>query len=47
MTDGNQADQLSQEIRALVRGANFGHLATLMRDGAPHDINEKEERDHE
>ena len=36
MTDGHQADQLSEEIRALVRGANFGHLATLMRDGAPH-----------
>lgn len=36
MTDGHQADQLSEEIKALVRGANFGHLATLMRDGAPH-----------
>ena len=36
MTDRNQADQLSEEIRALVRGANFGNLATLMRDGAPH-----------
>jgi hypothetical protein len=36
MTDGHQAGQLSEEIKALVRGANFGHLATLMRDGAPH-----------
>jgi PPOX class probable F420-dependent enzyme len=36
MTDGHQADQLSEEIRALVRGANFGNLATLMHDGAPH-----------
>ena len=36
MTDRNQAAQLSDEIRALVRGANFGNLATLMRDGSPH-----------
>jgi PPOX class probable F420-dependent enzyme len=36
MTDGYQANQLSEEISALVRGANFGHLATVMRDGAPH-----------
>ena len=36
MAEGHQADQLSEEIKALVRGANFGHLATLMRDGAPH-----------
>jgi hypothetical protein len=36
MTAGHQAGQLSEEIKALVRGANFGHLATLMRDGAPH-----------
>jgi PPOX class probable F420-dependent enzyme len=28
-------NQLSTEIRALIRGANFAHLATLMRDGAP------------
>ena len=27
---------LSEEIKKLARGANFGHLATLMRDGAPH-----------
>ena len=36
MAEGQQAEQLSEEIKALVRGANFGHLATLMRDGAPH-----------
>jgi PPOX class probable F420-dependent enzyme len=36
MAEGHQADQLSEEIKALVRGANFGHLATLMLDGAPH-----------
>jgi PPOX class probable F420-dependent enzyme len=29
------ANQLSEEIKALIRGANFAHLATLMRDGAP------------
>jgi PPOX class probable F420-dependent enzyme len=27
---------LSDEIKKLVRGANFGHLATLLRDGTPH-----------
>ena len=27
--------QLSDEIKALVRGANFAHLATLMSDGSP------------
>jgi hypothetical protein len=26
---------LSDEIKALVRGANFAHLATLMADGFP------------
>ena len=31
-----EGHQLSEEIKALVRAANFGHLATLMRDGAPH-----------
>jgi len=36
MVEGHQAEQLSEEIKSLVRGANFGHLATLMRDGAPH-----------
>lgn len=30
------AEKLSDEIKQLVRGANFGHLATLTRDGAPH-----------
>jgi len=34
LTDTAQC--LSEEIKALVSGANFGHLATLMRDGAPH-----------
>jgi hypothetical protein len=32
MAKAKQADQLSEDIKALVRGANFGHLATLMRD---------------
>jgi PPOX class probable F420-dependent enzyme len=36
MAEEYRAEQLSDEIKALVRGANFGHLATLMRDGAPH-----------
>jgi PPOX class probable F420-dependent enzyme len=36
MAEGYRAEQLSEEIKALVRGTNFGHLATLMRDGAPH-----------
>ena len=27
--------RLSEEIKALIRGANFAHLATLMRDGTP------------
>jgi len=31
----NNVNQLSEEIKALIRGANFAHLATLMRDGAP------------
>jgi PPOX class probable F420-dependent enzyme len=31
-----RANQLSEEIKALIRGANFAHLATLMRDGWPH-----------
>ena len=38
MAEGRQGDhvhQLSEEIKALVRGANFAHLATLMRDGSP------------
>ena len=36
MAEEYRAEQLSEEIKALVRGANFGHVATLMRDGAPH-----------
>jgi PPOX class probable F420-dependent enzyme len=32
---GDHINRLSDEIKALVRGANFAHLATLMRDGAP------------
>jgi hypothetical protein len=36
MVDGHRQVHLSEEIKALVSGANFGHLATLMRDGAPH-----------
>jgi PPOX class probable F420-dependent enzyme len=38
MAERHQVDhvnQLSKEIKALVRGANFAHLSTLMRDGAP------------
>ena len=27
--------KLSDDLKALVRGANFGHLATLMSDGSP------------
>jgi PPOX class probable F420-dependent enzyme len=36
MAEEHRAEQLSEEIKALVRGANFGHLATLIRDGSPH-----------
>jgi PPOX class probable F420-dependent enzyme len=36
MVARRQSDELSEEIKTLVRGANFGHLATLMRDGSPH-----------
>src|SRR5215510_1377504 len=32
---GDHVNRLSGEIKALIRGANFAHLATLMRDGAP------------
>ena len=32
---GDHVNRLSDDIKALVRGANFAHLATLMRDGAP------------
>ena len=34
MAEEPQTEQLSEEIKTLIRGANFGHLATLMRDGA-------------
>jgi len=27
--------KLTDDVKALVRGANFGHLATLMPDGSP------------
>jgi PPOX class probable F420-dependent enzyme len=30
------AIQLSEEIKTLLRGPNFAHLATVMADGAPH-----------
>ena len=36
MAEGDEAEPLSEEIKSLVRGANFGHLATLMRDGESH-----------
>ena len=29
------AIKLTDDVKALVRGANFGHLATLMPDGSP------------
>jgi len=29
---------LQEEIKALFRGANFAHLATLMRDGSPQSV---------
>src|SRR5215510_11775511 len=32
---GDHVNRLSGEIKTLVRGANFAHLATLMPDGAP------------
>ena len=32
---GDHVNLLSEEIKALVRGANVAHLATLMRDGSP------------
>ena len=28
--------KLSDDLKTLVRGANFAHLATLMADGSPH-----------
>src|SRR5215813_14605867 len=38
MAEAHQADhvsRLAEDIKALVRGANVAHLATLMRDGSP------------
>ena len=32
------AAELSDEVRALFEGANFGHVATLMPTGAPHSV---------
>src|SRR3954470_1132851 len=32
------AAELTDEVRALFRGANFGHVATLMPSGAPHSV---------
>jgi PPOX class probable F420-dependent enzyme len=29
---------LPPEVRTLLEGANFGHLATLMPDGSPHSV---------
>jgi hypothetical protein len=34
MAEEPQTEQLSEKIKTLIRGANFGDLATLMRDGA-------------
>jgi PPOX class probable F420-dependent enzyme len=31
-------DELSAEVRELFDGPNYGHLATLMRDGSPHSV---------
>ncbi len=32
------ANVLSEEIKSLVDGPNFAHLATLMPDGSPHSV---------
>ena len=32
------AAELTDEVRALFEGANFGHVATLMPTGAPHSV---------
>jgi PPOX class probable F420-dependent enzyme len=34
----SMAAELSDDVRALFRGANFGHVATLMPSGAPHSV---------
>jgi len=31
MAEEPQTEQLSEEVKTLIRGANFGHLATLPR----------------
>ena len=30
--------ELTEEVRSLFAGANFGHVATLMPDGSPHSV---------
>jgi PPOX class probable F420-dependent enzyme len=30
--------QLTPEVRSLIDGANYGHLATLIPDGSPHSV---------
>jgi PPOX class probable F420-dependent enzyme len=32
------AAELTDDVRALFQGANFGHVATLMPSGAPHSV---------
>src|SRR4051794_34648471 len=32
------AGELTDDVRALFEGANFGHVATLMPSGAPHSV---------
>jgi PPOX class probable F420-dependent enzyme len=32
------AAEISDDVRSLFEGANFGHLATLMPDGSPHSV---------
>src|SRR3954470_7226205 len=36
--NGAVAAELTDEIRSLFEGANFGHVATLMPSGAPHSV---------
>ena len=31
-------DALTDEVRGLLQGANYGHVATVMPDGAPHTV---------
>jgi PPOX class probable F420-dependent enzyme len=35
---GLVAAELTDDVRALFEGANFGHVATLMPDGSPHSV---------